>query len=122
MSSKKPRLVLVDGNALFHRAYHAIPYLTNADGLATNAVYGFTNIMLKMMGDLKPEFVVVAWDKSSKTFRKEMYPEYKATRVKQPDDLYAQIPLVHELVDALGIPFVEIDNYEADDIIGTMAR
>ncbi len=120
--SKKPKLVLVDGNALFHRAYHAIPHLTNAEGVPTNAVYGFANILLKMLADLKPEFVIVAWDKSSKTFRKEMYPEYKATRTKQPDDLYAQIPLVRELIEALGTPFIEVENYEADDIIGTLAE
>lgn len=119
--SKKPKLVLVDGNALFHRAYHAIPHLTNADGLPTNAVYGFATILLKMLADIKPEYVIVAWDKSSKTFRKDIYPEYKATRTKQPDDLYAQIPMVRELVEALGIPFSETDDYEADDVIGTLA-
>lgn len=115
------KLILVDGNALFHRAYHAIPHLTNAEGLATNAVYGFTNILLKVFNDLKPDYAVIAWDKSSKTFRKELYPEYKATRVRQPDDLYAQIPLVKELVSVLNLPFVELANYEADDIIGTLA-
>ncbi|MFI5240365.1 MAG: DNA polymerase I [Candidatus Saccharimonadia bacterium] len=119
--SKTPKLVLVDGNALFHRAYHAIPYLTNAEGTPTNAVYGFTNILLKMMGDLKPEYVVIAWDHSGQTFRNELYPEYKATRVKAPDDLYAQIPIVKELVSVLGLPLIELENYEADDIIGTLA-
>lgn len=118
---KKERLVLVDGNALFHRAYHAVPHLTNKDGVPTNAVYGFTNIMLKMMGDLKPKYVVVCWDKSSKTFRKDMYAEYKATRKAMDDDLRVQIPLVKELVVALNLPFVELENYEADDIIGTFA-
>lgn len=119
---KKKRLVLVDGNALFHRAYHAVPHLTNKDGQPTNAVYGFANIMIKMMNDLKPKYVVVCWDKSSKTFRKEMYPEYKATRKKMDDELRVQIPLVKELVDALNLPFVELENYEADDIIGTFSR
>ena len=85
---KKERLVLVDGNALFHRAYHAVPHLTNKDGVPTNAVYGFANIMIKMMGDLKPKYVVICWDKSSKTFRKDMYPEYKATRKKMDDGKY----------------------------------
>jgi len=119
---KKERLVLVDGNALFHRAYHAVPHLTNKDGQPTNAVYGFANIMIKMMGDLKPKYVVICWDKSSKTFRKDMYADYKATRKKMDDELRVQIPLVKELVDALNLPFVELENYEADDIIGTFSR
>lgn len=121
-SMTKPRLVLIDGSAVFHRGYHAIPHLSNKDGLPTNAIYGFTTILLKVLGDLKPEYVIVAWDKSSQTFRNEMYPEYKATRKKQPDDLYQQIPYTKELVEAMGIPLIEVDNYEADDIIGTLAR
>ena len=119
---KKERLVLVDGNALFHRAYHAVPHLTNKDGDPTNAVYGFTNIMIKMMNDLKPKYVVVCWDKSSQTFRKDLYPAYKATRKKMDDELRIQIPFVKELVGALNLPFVELDNYEADDIIGTFVE
>ncbi len=120
--SKKPLLVLVDGSAVFHRGYHAIPPLSNREGLPTNAVLGFTNIMLKVIQGLNPEYVIVTWDKSSKTFRNEMYPEYKATRKKQPDDLYAQIPATRELVEALNLPWIELENYEADDIIGTLAR
>ncbi len=120
--NKANRLVLVDGNALFHRAYHAIPHLTNAEGEPTNAVYGFANILLKMLAELKPQYVIVAWDKSSKTFRDEIYPQYKATRKKAPDDLYAQIAPTRELIEALGLPFIELHNYEADDIIGTLAH
>ncbi len=120
--SKQPLLVLVDGSAVFHRGYHAIPHLSNKDGEPTNAIFGFASILLRVIGDLKPDYVVVAWDKSSKTFRKEMYPEYKATRQKQPDDLYAQIPPTRELSAAMGFPFLELDNFEADDIIGTLAR
>ena len=120
--NKPERLVLIDGSAVFHRGYHAIPHLSGPDGQPTNAIYGFTGILLRLLGDLKPEYVVVAWDKSSQTFRKEMYPEYKANRVKQPDDLYAQIPATRELVEALRLPWVELENYEADDIIGTFAR
>lgn len=119
---KKERLVLVDGNALFHRAYHAVPHLTNKDGEPTNAVYGFANIMIKMMNDLKPKYVVVCWDKSSKTFRKELYADYKATRKTMDNELRVQIPFVKELVGALNLPFVELDNYEADDIIGTFVE
>jgi DNA polymerase-1 len=121
--NKKPLLVLVDGSAVFHRGYHAIPHLSNKLGEPTNAVLGFTNIMLKVINGLKPEYVIVAWDKSDETtFRKAMYPEYKATRKKQPDDLYAQIPATRELVEALNLPWIELGGYEADDIIGTLAR
>src|SRR5476649_839931 len=119
---KKSLLVLVDGSAVFHRGYHAIPHLSNRDGEPTNAVLGFANIMLKVIESLKPEYVIVTWDKSSKTFRKEWYPEYKANRLKQPDELYAQIPATRELVAALNLPWIELDNYEADDLIGTLAR
>lgn len=119
---KKPLLVLVDGSAVFHRGYHAIPHLSNKDGLPTNAVFGFLTILIKVLGDLQPDYVVVAWDKSSKTFRNEMYPEYKATRTAMDDELRVQIAPTKELVDALGLPLVEVDNYEADDIIGTLAR
>ncbi len=118
---KKPLLVLVDGSAVFHRGYHAIPHLSNKEGLPTNAVFGFATILLKVMQDLKPNYVVIAWDKDSKTFRKDMYPEYKATRTKAPDDLYAQIPTLKEMVAALNLPFVELAGYEADDVIGTLS-
>jgi DNA polymerase-1 len=120
--SKKPLLVLVDGSAVFHRGYHAIPHLSNSKGEPTNAVYGFLTIMIKVLGDLKPEYVVVAWDKSSKTFRKEMYAEYKATRSAMDDDLRVQIAPTKELVKTMGLPLIEVENYEADDIIGTLAR
>ena len=120
--SKKPLLVLVDGSAVFHRGYHAIPHLTNKEGLPTNAVFGFATILLKVIADLSPQYVVVTWDKDSKTFRRDMYPEYKATRVKQPDDLYAQIPTTREFVEALHLPWVELAGFEADDIIGTLAK
>lgn len=120
--TKKPLLVLIDGSAVFHRGYHAIPHLSTRDGVPTNAVLGFANIVLKVLGELKPTYCIVAWDKSSKTFRNDLYPAYKAHRIKQPDDLYAQIPTTHELVDALHLPWIELDNFEADDIIGTLAR
>jgi DNA polymerase-1 len=120
--NQKPLLILVDGPALFHRGYHAIPHLSNSKGEPTNAVYGFATILFKVLADLKPQYCVVAWDKSSDTFRKDMYPEYKATRVKQPEDLYAQMPVTKELVKRLGLPLVEVDKFEGDDIIGTLAR
>jgi len=120
--AKRDRLVLVDGSAVFHRGYHAIPHLSTAEGVPTNATFGFATIVLKMLADLKPAYAIVAWDKSSDTFRKKLYPDYKATRKKQPDDLYAQIPYAREVTEALGLPWIELPNYEADDIIGTLGR
>ena len=119
--ANRERLVLVDGSAVFHRGYHAIPHLTNAEGTPTNATFGFTTILLKVLSELNPTYAIVTWDKSSDTFRKDMYPEYKATRKKQPDDLYAQVPHTKEVTQALGLPWIELHNYEADDIIGTLA-
>jgi DNA polymerase-1 len=120
--AKKERLVLVDGSAVFHRGYHAIPHLSNAEGVPTNATYGFTMMLLKVLADLKPKYAIVAWDKSSDTFRKDMFPAYKANRKKQPDDLYAQIPYTKEVTEAMGLPWIELVKYEADDIIGTLGR
>ncbi len=120
--SKKERLVLVDGSAVFHRGYHAIPHLSNASGEPTNATYGYTLALLKTLSDLKPKYAIVAWDKSGDTFRKDMYPQYKAHRKKQPDDLYAQIPDTKAVTEALGLPWIELEKFEADDIIGTLAR
>jgi DNA polymerase-1 len=120
--AKQPILVLVDGSAVFHRGYHAIPpTLTNKAGEPTNAIYGFTTTLMKTLTDLNPTYAVVAWDKSSKTFRNELYPQYKAHRPPTPDDLRVQFPLVKPMTEALGLSFVELDNYEADDIIGTFA-
>lgn len=120
--SKRELIVLFDGNAIFHRAYHAIPMLTTKTGLPTNAIYGFTTMLFKSLQELKPAYVVVAWDKSSQTFRKKLYPDYKANRTKLPDNLYVQVAPTKEVVQALGIPLIEVDNYEADDIIGTLAK
>ncbi len=120
--SNKPLLVLFDGSAVFHRGYHSIPHLSTRDGVPTNAVLGFANILLRVLTDLKPTYAIVTWDKSEKTFRNDLYPLYKAHRIKQPDDLYAQIPTTHELVDALNIPWIELSGFEADDIIGTLAK
>ncbi|QQR52952.1 DNA polymerase I [bacterium] len=119
---KRPILVLVDGSAVFHRGFHAIPHLSNSAGEPTNAIYGFVTILLKVLADLQPAYMIVAWDKSSKTFRKDMYPEYKATRTAMPPELRAQIEPTKELVQTLRLPFIEVENYEADDIIGTLAR
>ncbi len=113
--------VLVDGNAIIHRAYHAIKPLTTREGELVNAVYGFTSILITILSEDTPEYIACTFDAAKKTFRHEQYAEYKATRVKAPDELYAQIPRIHEIVDTLAIPKYLLEGYEADDLIGTLA-
>src|SRR5262245_31748364 len=115
-------LILVDGHALVHRAYHAIQPLTNArTGEQTNATYGFASMLFKVLADVKPDAVAVAFDRPAPTFRHEQFEAYKANRQRQPDDLRPQFKRVRQLVEALGIPIYEIDGYEADDVLGTLA-
>jgi DNA polymerase-1 len=121
MSKTKPKLIIIDGNALIHRSFHALPpTLRTKDGLLVNAVYGFTSFLLKALNEFHPEYVVLTLDKKGPTFRHEMYAEYKATRVKAPDELYEQIPLVKKVAEAFNIPIFELSGYEADDLIGTI--
>jgi DNA polymerase I-like protein with 3'-5' exonuclease and polymerase domains len=116
------RFVLVDGNALLHRAYHATPPLTTSKGELVNAVYGFTNMLLRSWDDLKPDFMAIAWDRGAPTFRHKQYTQYKATRGPADDSLKDQYKRVHEVIESLGIPEFALDGYEADDLIGTLAR
>jgi len=116
------RYMLVDGNAIIHRGFHAIPSLSTKSGEPTNAVYGFTMILLRALSDIKPDFIAVTFDLAAPTFRHKAYAEYKATRVKAPDELYAQFPRCKEVVRSLGIQIFEKEGYEADDILGTLAR
>jgi len=116
------RLVLIDGNAILHRAYHALPPLTAPDGSVVNAVYGFCTMLLRLIGDLKPTHVAVAFDRPKPTFRKKLFEAYQAKRPKMDDALAEQIPKVHDLVSAFGIPIFEQDGFEADDVIGTLAK
>lgn len=116
-------LVLIDGKSVFYRGYHAMGALSLPDGTPTGGVYGFAAIAMEIVGRLNPTKVVVAWDsKTSVSKRRAFYPEYKAGRVKPGEDFYAQIPLLKELVKDLGWSLVELDDYEADDIIGTLSR
>lgn len=116
------RLVLIDGNAILHRAYHALPpTFTAPDGRMVNAVYGFTTMLIRLIGDLKPTHVAVAFDRPKPTFRKEMFEEYQAKRPKMDEELVGQIEPIHEIISAFGIPIYEQDGYEADDVIGTIA-
>ena len=116
------KLVIIDGNAVIHRAYHALPPLTIKDGTVVNAVYGFISILLKVLKEVKPTHLVVSFDLAGPTFRDELYKAYKATRVKADQSLYDQIPLVHEAVRAFDIPIFEAQGFEADDVIGTIAK
>lgn len=120
-SKSHNRYMLIDGNALVHRGYHAIPALSTKTGEPTNAVYGFTMILLRAIKDLKPTHIACSFDLAGPTFRHEEYAEYKGTRVKAADELYAQFPRVKEVVRALNIPIFEIKGYEADDVLGTLA-
>ncbi len=116
------RLVIIDGKSVFYRGYYAMGALSLSDGTPTGGIYGFAAIAMEIVSKLSPNQVVVAWDShTSGAKRREIYPEYKAGRVKPGDDFYAQIPLLKELIDSLGWTFIELDNYEADDIIGTLS-
>ncbi|MFH1187399.1 MAG: DNA polymerase I [bacterium] len=119
---KKQKIIIIDGNALLHRAFHAIPpTLTTKDGQMVNAVYGFTSILLKVFKDLKPGFWVLTFDKAGPTFRHKEYKEYKAQRKKQPQELYDQLPICKKVAGVFKIPIYEKDGFEADDVIGTIA-
>ena len=117
------KLVLIDSNAIIHRAYHALPKsMSTRRGEQTNAVYGFATTLIKVLEDLHPEYVAASFDVSKATFRTEKYAAYKATRVKADQELYDQIPRVHELLSAFNIPIYEKEGYEADDCIGTIVK
>lgn len=121
-SKKQKKLILIDGNAIIHRAYHALPPFTTKKGELVNAVYGFSSTLLSVISDFKPDYVVASFDLAGKTFRHEKFEDYKATRVKGDDELYAQIPRVKEVVEAFNIPIYEKAGFEADDVIGTIAK
>ena len=122
MSDKTPPLILVDGSSYLFRAFHALPPLTNSKGLATGAVYGVINMLNKLREEYQPENMAVVFDAKGKTFRNDMYKEYKANRPPMPDELREQIAPLHELVEALGYPMIVISGVEADDVIGTYAK
>ncbi len=115
------RFMIIDGNSLVYRAFYALPLLSNKKGIFTNAVYGFTNMLLKILNEEEPACIAIAFDKGKVTFRTEQYQEYKAHRKATPDELRPQFPIVKDIVRALRIPVYELAGYEADDIIGTVA-
>ena len=115
------KFLVIDGSSLIHRAFFALPPLMTKQGLHTGAVYGLCNMLLKLLGDLQPAYMAVAFDKSRKTFRTELYADYKGQRKPTPSELSEQFPLAMKVLGTMGIPTLELDNYEADDIIGTFA-
>jgi DNA polymerase I len=116
------RFVLIDGNAILHRAFHALPPLTTSSGELVNAVFGFTSMLLKVISELHPEYIAVTFDRPKPTFRKEIYVGYQAQRPEMVDELSSQIEKVHDVVKTLNIPIFEVDGYEADDVIGTLSK
>jgi len=121
----EPRLVLFDGNAIVHRAFHAFEKtrtLTSSSGEIVSAVYGFAQMLMKAITELKPTHWAIAFDRAAPTFRHKMFDEYKAQRPKTPDELVGQLGRVRQLVDAFHIPVFELDGYEADDVLGTLSR
>ena len=116
------KLVLIDGHSIIHRAYYGVPDLTNAEGLHTNAIFGFLNIMFRILDEEKPDYLAVAFDLNVPTFRHEMYKEYKGTRKPMPEELAEQIPVMKEVLTAMKIPLLQKEGYEADDLLGTVAK
>ncbi len=122
MTDSPQRLILIDGSSYIYRAYYAIRHLSNAQGMATNAIFGFTNMLLKVMRELQPDHLAVIFDSKGPTFRKDIYPEYKANRAAMPEDLVPQIPYIKKVVEGFNLPAIEKPGFEADDIIATLAR
>lgn len=118
----KERLLILDGHSLMYRAFFALPPLTNKEGIHTNAIYGFIKMLLKMKEEIKPNYIVIAFDKKAPTFRHKEYEDYKAGREKMPSELNEQFPIVKDILNKLAINIFEIDGFEADDLIGTLSE
>ena len=116
------KIVLIDGHSIINRAFYGVPDLTNKDGLHTNGIFGFVNILFKILDEEKPDYVTVAFDVHHPTFRHEMFTEYKGTRKGMPQELHEQVPVLKELLTAMGIQIMELPGYEADDLLGTVAK
>lgn len=116
------KILLIDGHSILNRAFYGIPVLTNYQGLHTNAVYGFINIMLKALEDEKADYIAVAFDLKAPTFRHKLFPQYKGTRKPMPAELHEQVPVIKEVLQAMKIPVITLEGYEADDILGTLSR
>ncbi len=121
-TKKRKRLYLIDGPNMAFRAFYAIGGMSNSQGLPTNALFGFTNMLLKLIRDEKPDYLAITWDPKGGSFRDRVYPEYKGTRTEMPDALRAQMPHFERISEAFDVPFLCIDDFEADDVMGTLAR
>jgi len=119
---EKEKLILIDGSALLYRAFYALPPLTTSKGITTGAVYGFTRMLTKLIREKKADYLVCAFDKGRKTFRHKESKDYKATRPKMPEELISQISLVRKVLEGFRIPIFEDEEYEADDLLGTLAK
>ena len=118
----KKKFFILDGSSLLYRAFYALPLLETENGVYTNAIVGFSNMLFKLLTDWQPAALVIAFDKGKHTFRTDMFADYKGTRKPMPEELRSQVPLLHEMAEAWNIPLVEMAGYEADDIIGTLAN
>ena len=116
------KIVLIDGHSIINRAFYGVPDLTNKDGLHTNGIFGFVNILFKILEEEKPDYLTVAFDVKHPTFRHEMFAEYKGTRKGMPKELHEQVPVLKDLLSAMGIKIMELPGYEADDLLGTVAK
>ena len=116
------KIVLIDGHSILNRAYYGVPDLTNSEGLHTNAIYGFLNIMFKILDEEKPDYFAVAFDLKAPTFRHKMYDQYKGTRKPMQEELRQQVPVMKEMLEAMGVPLMMLEGYEADDLLGTVAK
>src|SRR6186997_1973263 len=124
MADRRPTLMLIDGPSIVYRAYFAMMQtpLTTSDGMLVTGIFGFLNIVLRGMQDLKPDYAIVSFDLGQPQFRFDAYPEYKAGRPSMPDDLRSQFPIVRELAGMMNIPIRELEGYEADDVIGSLVQ
>ena len=116
------KIVLIDGHSILNRAFYGVPDLTNSEGLHTNAIYGFLNIMFKILDEEKPEYLTVTFDVHAPTFRHEMYADYKGTRKPMAEELRQQVPVIKEVLQAMNIEIIEQAGLEADDLLGTISR
>src|SRR5262245_16571778 len=115
-------LYIVDAHSLIFQVFHAIPEMSAPDGRPTNAVFGFTRDLLRLIEEKKADYLICAFDPPGRTFRDDLYPAYKANRSPMPDNLRPQIDMIREVVLAMGIPLIELDGFEADDVVATLAR
>lgn len=116
------KIVLIDGHSILNRAFYGVPDLTNSEGLHTNAIFGFLNILFKILDEEKPEYLTVTFDVHAPTFRHEMYADYKGTRKPMAEELRQQVPVIKEVLEAMRIEIVEQAGLEADDLLGTISR